>query len=205
MGLFRKLTDKAVLGDEFALLKNGIEGTAVILESEATKRITAETDDGQRVYKMRLRVTLPGEEPYEVAHDQWTFDHAPPTNDQIVRVRVDPDDREHLTIDWRNPLRGLHESGPSVAEILERGTATKAIIRRLGDAKSIEEIDGNPVVVFVLDVVPPDRTTFEASFAQPVPTAIKPTLEVGVALPVRYVTPDAEGMAIDWAAYEQRH
>ena len=201
VGLFKKAVEKTLKGDEFWLLDNGTEGTAVILASKATRRTTSDTEDGQRVYELRLRVTLPGAEPYEVDHEQWTFDHAPPSNDQIVRVKVDPDDREHLTIDWRNPLRGLHESGPSVAEIVEQGTATRAVIRRLGDAKSVPEVDGKPVVVFVLDVVLADGDTFEASFAQPVPPDVKPSLDVGVALPVRYVTPDAEGIAIDWASY----
>src|SRR5262245_6332966 len=201
MGLFKKSVEKAIKGDEFWLLDNGTEGTAVILDAEATKITTTDIGDGQRIFKMRLRVTLPGQEPYEVEHKQWTFDHAPPKGDEIVRVKVDPDDREHLTIDWRNPLRGLNESGLSVAEILASGTATKAIIRQCGDVEGVEPIDGKPVVFFLLDVVASGGETFEARFAQPVPPELRPSLDAGVALPVRYVTPDAEGMAIDWSSY----
>ena len=90
-----------------------------------------------------------------------------------MRVRVDPDDREHLTIDWRNPIRGLHESGPSVADILVLGTATRAAIRKCGDMLDVEPVDGKPVVFFLLDVVAEDGNTFEAWFAQPVPADVR--------------------------------
>ncbi len=201
MGLFRKVTERAVMGDEYWLLERGTEGTAVILDAEATRQTTTDSGDGQRVFKIRLRVTLPDQDPYEVDHKQWTFDHAPPRGDELVRVRVDPDDREHLTIDWRNPIRGLHESGPSVADILATGTATRAVIRKCGDMLDVEPVDGKPVVFFLLDVVAEDGSTFETRFAQPVPADVRASLDTGVALPVRYVTPDAEGMAIDWSSY----
>ena len=132
------------MGDEYWLLERGTEGTAVILDAEATRQTTTDSGDGQRVFKIRLRVTLPDQDPYEVDHKQWTFDHAA-RGDELVRVRVDPDDREHLTIDWRNPIRGLHESGPSVADILATGTAHRAVIRKCGDMLDVEPVDGKPV------------------------------------------------------------
>ena len=63
MGLFRKVTERAVMGNEFWLLERGTEGTAVILHAEATRQTTTDSGDGQRVFKIRLRVTLPGSGP----------------------------------------------------------------------------------------------------------------------------------------------
>src|SRR6266508_2328361 len=68
MGLFRKL--RKSLGYESSKLRErGIRGTAKVLSSERTM-MSEESGGGRNVhiYKLRLLVTVPGSEPYEVTY-----------------------------------------------------------------------------------------------------------------------------------------
>lgn len=79
-----------------SLKERGVAGTALV---NSVKRSHVSTgDDGDSpIYKYELRVTVPGREPYDVAHSETGHAEAGAT----VPVMVDPDDPENLLIDWR--------------------------------------------------------------------------------------------------------
>src|SRR5262245_9030312 len=104
MGLFKKAKKWADAGEDWGLLKNGTAATATITAATKTNRRTSGAAGvDQFVYEMKLRVTVPGDEPYDVEHKQWTFDSNPPHEGMVVNVKVKPDDTRELVIDWRNP------------------------------------------------------------------------------------------------------
>ncbi len=95
MGLFRKL--RKSLGYESSKLRErGIRGTAKVLSSERTM-MSEESGSGRNVhiYKLRLLVTVPGSEPYEVTY------RLPGGLGEggEYRCYVDPDDPSNVFVD----------------------------------------------------------------------------------------------------------
>ena len=200
MGLFKKITKFVNAGEDTALLKRGVAGTAVITSAERTGRTTSSLGDGQRVYKLGLRVSIPGRDPYEVEHSQWTFDSAPPAEGQVVAVKVNHDDPNDLVVDWRNPPTTATGVGASVAEILATGVPGTATVREIFETGAVAPDNGDPVIGFVLDVRIEGRASYELKFAHRVPAALRDRLAVGADYPIKALPPDPNEVAIDWEA-----
>ena len=79
-----------------SLIQRDIAGTAVVNSVKRSLVSSGEGSDSEPIYKYELRVTVPGQEPYDVAHSETGRTKAGET----VAVKVDPDDPENLVIDW---------------------------------------------------------------------------------------------------------
>jgi hypothetical protein len=92
------------------LLRRGIAGTAVVLSGKATNEIiqSGEFDwEAPRVYKYRLRVTIPGKAPYET---DCRICATRISEGSVVNVAVSPHNRKRVTIDVGQGRKG----GPGV-------------------------------------------------------------------------------------------
>jgi hypothetical protein len=81
------------------LLKRGIHGTAEVLAAKATNTVIQEGEfawEAPRVYKYRLRVTIPGRSPYETSCSICASGIRPGA---VVDVAVSPHNRQRVTID----------------------------------------------------------------------------------------------------------
>jgi hypothetical protein len=81
------------------LLKRGIKGTAEVLNGKATNEIIQSGEfawEAPRVYKYRLRVSIPGKAPYET---DCRICAAGIGQGSTVRVAVSPHNRKRVTID----------------------------------------------------------------------------------------------------------
>jgi hypothetical protein len=81
------------------LLKRGIQGTAEVLTAKATNEVIQEGEfawEAPRVYKYRLRVTLPGRSPYETSCSICASGIRPGA---VVDVAVSRHNRQRVTID----------------------------------------------------------------------------------------------------------
>ena len=80
-------------------LRRGIRGTAEVLTAKATNTVIQEGEfawDAPRVYKYRLRVTLPGRTPYETSCSICASGIRPGS---VVDVAVGRHNRKRVTID----------------------------------------------------------------------------------------------------------
>jgi hypothetical protein len=81
------------------LLKRGIHGTAEVLTAKATDTVIQEGEfawEAPRVYKYRLRVTVPGRSPYETSCSICASGVRPGS---VVDVAVSRHNRKRVTID----------------------------------------------------------------------------------------------------------
>ena len=81
------------------LLKRGVQGTAEVLAAKATNTVIQEGEfswEAPRVYKYRLRVTIPGRSPYETSCSICASGIRPGA---VVEVAVAPHNRKRVTID----------------------------------------------------------------------------------------------------------
>jgi hypothetical protein len=81
------------------LLKRGVQGTAEVLTAKATNTVIQEGEfawEAPRVYKYRLRVTIPGRSPYETSCSICASGIRPGA---VVDVAVSRHNRQRVTID----------------------------------------------------------------------------------------------------------
>jgi hypothetical protein len=96
--IFDRLRDTydRLSGDEEGLRESGIAGTAEILGIEDTgKAIGVESHGQDSIYRVHVRVTIPGKEPYELQHETVN----PPYNAKTVPCFVHPDDHKRIYLD----------------------------------------------------------------------------------------------------------
>ena len=95
-------------------LRRGIRGTAEVLTAKATNTVIQEGEfawDAPRVYKYRLRVTLPGRTPYETSCSICASGIRPGS---VVEVAVGRHNRKRVTIDvGQGGARGQAQSPDS--------------------------------------------------------------------------------------------
>lgn len=92
------------------LLKRGIHGTAVVLSAKRTKTVIQEGEfawEAPRVWKYRLRVTIPGRAPYETDCSICIPNLSEGT---VVNVAAAPHNHRRVTIDAGQDVKG----GPRV-------------------------------------------------------------------------------------------
>jgi len=93
------------------LLKRGIQGSAEVLAAKATNTVIQEGEfawEAPRVYKYRLRVTIPGRSPYETSCSICASGIRPGA---VVDVAVSPHNRKRVTIDvGQGDTRGKAQS-----------------------------------------------------------------------------------------------
>ena len=93
-------------------LRRGIRGTAEVLTAKATNTVIQEGEfawEAPRVYKYRLRVTLPGRTPYETSCSICASGIHPGS---VVEVAVGRHNRKRVTIDvGQGDTRGQAQSG----------------------------------------------------------------------------------------------
>ena len=113
LGLLDRIGDAPVITD-------GIEGEAEVLEKELTRLGAQATEKLNRPWKLRLFVTTPGTEPYEVEHVcTIPWDKMPRTG-HTVPVTVSQSHPERLRIEW-DEVASLTESAELAQELLEAG------------------------------------------------------------------------------------
>jgi len=81
------------------LLRRGIHGTAEVLSKKATSEVIREGEfawEAPRVYKYRLRVTIPGKAPYETDCRICAYGIS---QGSVVNVAVSPYNHKRVTID----------------------------------------------------------------------------------------------------------
>ena len=93
-------------------LRRGIRGTAEVLTAKATNTVIQEGEfawEAPRVYKYRLRVTLPGRTPYETS---CSICASGIRQGEVVDVAVARHNRKRVTIDvGQGDTRGQAQSG----------------------------------------------------------------------------------------------
>ncbi len=132
MGLFKKAKQRLGYEDP-KLRKRGIQGSAKVLSSEGTM-MTEESGNGRnvRIYKLRLLVTVPGSEPYEVAYRMPVG----LTEGGEYRTFVDPEDPNNVFVDHAAMAREHTAEELSQATGKEVGTDAASI---LGSAAGLIE------------------------------------------------------------------
>jgi Short C-terminal domain len=88
------------------LLKRGIHGTAEVLSAKATRTVIQEGEfawEAPRLYKYRLRVSIPGKAPYET---DCAICAAGIREGMTVHVAVSPHNRHRVTIDVGQATKG---------------------------------------------------------------------------------------------------
>ena len=104
------------------LLRRGIPGTAEVLTAKATNTVIQEGEfawEAPRVYKYRLRVTLPGRTPYETSCSICASGIHPGS---VVEVAVGRHNRKRVTIDvGQGGTRGKAQSSDSQLTGMQHG------------------------------------------------------------------------------------
>ena len=88
------------------LLKRGIHGTAEVLSAKATRTVIQEGEfawEAPRLYKYRLRVSIPGKAPYET---DCAICAAGIREGMTVNVAVSPHNKHRVTIDVGQATKG---------------------------------------------------------------------------------------------------
>ena len=113
-----------------SLAERGVAGTALVKSVKRSLVSKGDEDDSEPIYKYQLQVTVPGREPYDVAHSETGHAESGAT----VPVMVDPDDPENLLIDWRQAR----------AETTAKWTdATNANLARVQEMFAPQTMDAN--------------------------------------------------------------
>lgn len=132
MGLLDRIGGSAVITD-------GVEGQAEVLEKELTRLGAHQNETLNRPWRLRLLVTMPGDEPYEVEHvSTIPWDRMPRTG-HTVPVTVSRSDPELLRVEW-DQVASLTDAAELAQELLEAGDlegAAEAMgLRRAGGTGS---------------------------------------------------------------------
>ena len=93
------------------LLKRGIRGTAEVLSRKATNEVIQQGEfawEAPRVYKYRLRVSIPGKAPYETDSRICTSGYS---EGSTVTVAVAPHNHKRVTIDPGQSGHAIQRSG----------------------------------------------------------------------------------------------
>ena len=97
------------------LLKRGIQGTAEVLSAKATNTVIQEGEfawEAPRLYKYRLRVSIPGKAPYET---NCAICASGIHQGQVVHVAVSKHNRHRVTIDVGQGTKGGSRTARPVA------------------------------------------------------------------------------------------
>jgi hypothetical protein len=114
------------------LLKRGIHGTAVVLSAKRTRTVIQEGDfawEAPRVWKYRLRVTIPGRAPYETDCSICIPNLAEGT---VVNVAAAPHNHRRVTIDVGQDVK----DGPQVPRPVPGHRQAAALVIPAGTAFS---------------------------------------------------------------------
>jgi hypothetical protein len=107
------------IGDA-AVITDGVEGEAEVLEKELTRLGAHQTEKLNRPWKLRLSVTTPGAEPYEVEHVcTIPWDRMPRTG-HTVPVTVSRSHPERLRIEW-DEVESLTEAAKEAQRLIQGG------------------------------------------------------------------------------------
>jgi hypothetical protein len=131
LGLLDRIGDAAVITD-------GIEGQAEVLEKELTRLGAHQTEKLNRPWKLRLYVTTSRAEAYEIEHVcTIPWDKMPRTGD-TVPVTVSESEPGRLRVEW-DEVESLTEAAELAQELLEAGDldgAAQAMgLRRAGGSR----------------------------------------------------------------------
>jgi hypothetical protein len=122
----------------------------------------------------------------------------------VVAVRVDPENHEHIAIDFDNapPTVTLSATGPnrgSAAEMLATGTAARAVIIESAPL-GVRSQAGLDMYAFVVTILCDGHAPYQTKMGNAVPPGGVPLIYPGANLPAK-VKPEEEGqVAIDWEA-----
>jgi hypothetical protein len=113
------------------LLKRGIAGTAEVMDAKATNMVIQEGEfawQAPRIWKYRLRVTIPGKAEYET---ECSICVADLQRGQTVKVAVSPRNRKRVTINAGQGVKGRRGttmpdgiSGPFIGSPARTGATT---------------------------------------------------------------------------------
>jgi hypothetical protein len=194
--IFKKVRRAFSGGVDASLYATGVPATAVVKSVEPTGR----DQGGAPIHKYVLDVALPGQEPYEVVHEQAYGSAAP---GQTVTVRVDPAFRTNLMIDWEN------RSGPTADQLMAHMQPSDDRIAGTAVINSIDETDvwvGNPgnetalVYELALTVNLRGREPYEVRHRD---TVMAGLAAVGGTIAVRVDANNPLDVKIDWEAMEK--
>jgi hypothetical protein len=185
----RPLTDSA----KRKLLKEGIEGSATILEAPGSASAA-----GEAWLRFKVRIEIPGREPYEVTLNQTGGEHAVATMQPpaVVECRVSPDNPNRLVL-----LPPLDDTRlESSDHDLEHGKRTSATVVESGRTDKTAPGSGHPIYVFKLAIDAEGRR-WEVTYGQRVPPGAEQFTAAGSKVVVAYTAiDDSTAVSIDWDA-----
>lgn len=208
MGFFQNLVNSfgsAVGAVDDRLLANGLLGRADVLGVEMSG-MTVQIMNGlvERKCTFTLQVYLDGEPPYEATVVQRVPEiHLPrmQPGQAVVAVRVDPDDRSRVAIDFASEVPTVtlaaQEGRNSAAWILEHGAPVTVVLvgsQPIG-AKSAA---GDDVHALTLTVATGVDTPYQVQVGNGVPASALPLLFPGSRLHAR-VGDGPNDVVVDWA------
>ena len=190
MGLFDKVKKAAVKefvydGVDWELRTRGLKGTAEILEAKY---------QGDEWWDLRLRVSIPNREPYEVSLREQVFDAAVGA---VVGVAVDVDDPDKFQL--TDAPQVSPNGTPALEDVWTKGNPARAILRDTFSMNYIAE-NGDPVVGMELQIHPGGGSPYKWRHGTRVAPAALKRLEKGAEFDIRVWPDDPNRIAFDWMA-----
>jgi hypothetical protein len=201
------------------LRQNGVEGRATI----TSVRPTGVSINGESVLELGLDVDVTSHAPYSVAIRQQS-----PRLEGIVApgatvgVVVDPDDADHLAIDWAavgpeqseappqevEPRFTAESQARDAAHLLQTGRRAKAIIISMADAGDMSELglvevghpgDDDRLFIVDMEVQQAGLDPYEVRVAHRVPERLVGRVGPRTTVRVAIDRDDEHAVAIDWS------
>ncbi len=185
----RPLTDSA----KRKLIAKGIEGSATILEAPDSASAA-----GEAWLRFKVRVEIPGREPYEVTLNQTGGEHAVATMQPpaVVECRVSPDNPKRLVL-----LPPLDDTRVESSDHdLEHGKRASATVVESGRTDKTAPGSGHPIYIFDLAIEAEGRA-WRVTYGQRVPPGGEAFTAAGSKLVVAYTAiEESTAVSIDWDA-----
>lgn len=202
MGLFKKAKEAMQMATGGEQIPDGRLGMAVITSCDISGTSITIGNVEQRVCTFGLEVYLDDTDRYRATAKaklpEWDLAKIQPGATQVA-VRVDPQDPQHVAIDFSIPPPTVRAKGQgSYAELIATGTPATAIIVQFQDM-GMTNAEGVPIKAFLLTVMPEGRDPYQAQVGNPVPATALPLVYPGSKVPVK-LGAGPEDIAIDWAA-----
>jgi hypothetical protein len=197
--------NQALGGADAELLQNGLLGRGEVLGVDASG-MTLQIGNGlvERKCTITLNVMLDGQQPYQAQVSQRIQEVYLPqlsSGGAVVAVRVDPNDRNRVAIDFDTPVPEVTlpagEGRNSAAWILENGTPITVVLVANAPV-GVKNAKGDPVHALTLTVATGVPEPYQIQVGNAVPASALPLVFPGSKLHAR-LGDGPNDVVVDWA------
>ena len=209
MGFFGDIlnsANEALGGADHELLQNGILGRGEVVGIDASG-MTMQIGNGlvERKCTLTLNVMIDGQQPWQAQVSQRIQEVYIPqlsAGGAVVAVRVDPNDHNHLAIDFDTPVPEVtlpaSEGQNSAAWILEHGKPITVVLVA-NQPIGVNNAKGDPVHALTLTVATGVPTPYQIQVGNAVPATALPLVFPGSKLHAK-LGDGPNDVVVDWAA-----